>query len=250
MSKRPDTGRPRETDRLRVRGLSGGYGELQILWGVDLSVADGETVVLLGANGAGKTTLLRTLTGLLSQYEGEIEFAGEHIERMPTHRRVRAGIAFMTESGVFPNLSVEENLLVGGYTLHQREVLERLDHYYTLFPDLAKKRHHAAATLSGGQRKMLGVAKTLISDPRLVLMDEPSSGLSPLLVTEVVDILRQLRQERDVALLIAEQNVKFLELADRVYVLEGGRIRFRGSVDELQRDNALHRAFFDLDAAV
>lgn len=234
---------------LRVRGLAAGYGELQVLWDVDLMVAERQAVVLLGANGAGKTTLLRTLLGLLPHHTGQIEFAGRRIERAPTYERVRAGIAFMTDTGVFPTLSVEENLMVGGYTIGQRQVRQRLDRYYALFPALRDKRRHAAASLSGGQRKMLGVAKTLISDPRLVLMDEPSSGLSPLLVTEVVDILRTIRQERDVALLIAEQNVKFLELADRVYVLEGGRIRFNGSVKELRRDDALRRAFFGLDTA-
>jgi branched-chain amino acid transport system ATP-binding protein len=249
VSENPRIGRPADTECLRVRGLCGGYGELQVLWDVDLSVAEHQAVVLLGANGAGKTTLLHTLLGLLPQFSGEVEFARRRIDRMPTHERVRAGIAFMTETGVFPTLSIEENLLVGGYTIGKQEVRKRLDQYYTLFPDLRNKRHHAAASLSGGQRKMLGVAKTLIANPRLVLMDEPSSGLSPLLVTEVVNILHKVREDRDVALLIAEQNVKFLELADRVYVLEGGRIRFHGSVEDLRRDDALRRAFFGLDAA-
>jgi branched-chain amino acid transport system ATP-binding protein len=249
VNENPRIGRPADTECLRVRGLSGGYGELQVLWDVDLSVAERQAVVLLGANGAGKTTLLHTLLGLSPPYSGEVEFARRRIDRVPTHERVRAGIAFMTETGVFPTLSIEENLLVGGYTIGKREVRKRLDYYYTLFPDLRDKRHHAAASLSGGQRKMLGVAKTLIANPRLVLMDEPSSGLSPLLVTEVVDILHKVREDRDVALLIAEQNVKFLELADRVYVLEGGRIRFHGSVEDLRRDDALRRAFFGLDAA-
>lgn len=253
MSDHAGTGRPApapaDNECLRVRGLAAGYGELQVLWDVDLMVAERQAVVLLGANGAGKTTLLHTLLGLLPHYTGEVEFARRRIERAPAYERVRAGIAFMTDAGVFPSLSVEENLMVGGYTIGRRQARQRLDRYYALFPALRDKRRHAAASLSGGQRKMLGVAKTLISDPRLVLMDEPSSGLSPLLVTEVVDILRTIRQERDVALLIAEQNVKFLELADRVYVLEGGRIRFNGSVQELRRDDALRRAFFGLDTA-
>lgn len=253
MSDHAGTGRPApapaDNECLRVRGLAAGYGELQVLWDVDLMVAERQAVVLLGANGAGKTTLLHTLLGLLPHYTGEVEFARRRIERAPAYERVRAGIAFMTDAGVFPTLSVEENLMVGGYTIGRRQARQRLDRYYALFPALRDKRRHAAASLSGGQRKMLGVAKTLISDPRLVLMDEPSSGLSPLLVTEVVDILRTIRQERDVALLIAEQNVKFLELADRVYVLEGGRIRFNGSVQELRRDDALRRAFFGLDTA-
>jgi branched-chain amino acid transport system ATP-binding protein len=248
VSETPPISPPAGKECLRVRGISAGYGELQVLWDVDLLVAERQAVVLLGANGAGKTTLLHTLVGLLPQYAGEVEFARRRVDQAPTHERVRAGIAFMTETGVFPTLSVEENLLVGGYTVGQRQVRRRLDRYYALFPDLRDKRHHAAASLSGGQRKMLGVAKTLISDPRLVLMDEPSSGLSPLLVTEVVNILHRIREERDVALLIAEQNVKFLELADRVYVLEGGRIRFHGSVEDLRGDDRLRRAFFGLDA--
>jgi branched-chain amino acid transport system ATP-binding protein len=240
--------RAADAEFLQVRSLSAGYGELRVLWDVDLRVADGQAVVLLGANGAGKTTLLRTLIGMLAQYTGEIEFAGRPIGRAPVHERVRAGIGFMTETGVFPALSVEENLLVGGYTVGHGETRSRLDRYYALFPDLRAKRRHAAASLSGGQRKMLGVAKTLIANPRLVLMDEPSSGLSPLLVTEVIDVLRQVREDHDIALLIAEQNVKFCEVADYVYVLEGGQIRFSGTVTELHRDDALRRAFFGLDA--
>ena len=230
---------------LEITGLAGGYGPLQVLWDVALNVGESENVVLLGPNGAGKTTLLKTLVGLARLRQGEILFQGRRIERLRTDEKIRLGIAFMTEMGVFTNLSVEENLFLGGYQQSRETVRGRIDEFFALFPDLAPHRRHLAGALSGGQRKMLGVVKALMASPRLVIMDEPSSGLSPRYVGEVIKMLARFRTQ-GVSFLIAEQNVKFLDLADRVYVLDGGRISFSGTVEELKADKAIHEAYFGL----
>jgi branched-chain amino acid transport system ATP-binding protein len=228
-----------------VTGLAGGYGPLQVLWDIDLNVNESETVVLLGPNGAGKTTLLKALVGLTPPRTGGILFQGRPIEKLRTDQKICLGISFMTEMGVFTNLTVEENLRLGGYHQPRDQVNNRIGEFYTLFPDLHGHRHHLAGALSGGQRKMLGLVKAFMSQPRLVIMDEPSSGLSPRFVGEVVKMLSRLRTE-GVSFLIAEQNVKFLEIADRVYVLDGGRINFSGTVEELKSNQAINEAYFGL----
>ncbi len=230
---------------LEVEGLAGGYGPMQVLWDVAVKVGESETVVLLGPNGAGKTTLLKSLVGLQPLRGGEVAFRGERIERLRTDQRIRLGISFMTEMGVFTNLSVEENLFLGGYHQPPETTKARAEEFLRLFPDLAAQRRHHAGALSGGQRKMLGVAKALVANPRLVIMDEPSSGLSPRFVGEVVKMLARFRTE-GTSFLIAEQNVKFLEIADRVYVLDGGRIGFSGTVEELRQNEAIREAYFGL----
>ncbi len=230
---------------LAVSDLAGGYGPLQVLWDIALTVGRGESVVLLGPNGAGKTTLLKTLIGLQPFRQGEVVFRGRRIERLRTDRRIRLGISFMTETGVFTDLSVEENLSLGGYYLRRDVVRTRSEELLRLFPDLAMHRRHPAGALSGGQRKMLGVAKALMASPRLLIMDEPSSGLSPRFVGEVIRMLVRFRTA-GVSLLIAEQNVKFLEIADRAYVLDGGRISYQGTVEELRSNRVLQEAYFGL----
>lgn len=230
---------------LAVAGLTAGYRRMQVLWGVDLTVHEHESVVLLGANGAGKTTLLKTLMSLIDPWAGRIDFAGEDITRLRTDQRVRRGIVFMSESSGFPGLSVEENVLIGAQFLPKRRVRERIDALYSVFPVLAERRRAQAGGLSGGQRKMLGIAKALVGDPRLLVMDEPSAGLSPRYVKEVIAALARFRAQ-PLALLIAEQNVKFLVLADRVYTLDNGRIGFSGTVAAMQENDALRRAYFGL----
>lgn len=230
---------------LAVAGLTAGYRRMQVLWGVDLTVHEHESVVLLGANGAGKTTLLKTLMSLIDPWAGRIDFAGEDITRLRTDQRVRRGIVFMSESSGFPGLSVEENVLIGAQFLPKRRVRERIDALYSVFPALAERRRAPAGGLSGGQRKMLGIAKALVGDPRLLVMDEPSAGLSPRYVKEVIAALARFRAQ-PLALLIAEQNVKFLVLADRVYTLDNGRIGFSGTVAAMQENDALRRAYFGL----
>jgi branched-chain amino acid transport system ATP-binding protein len=176
---------------------------------------------------------------------GSIRFDGETLTRMRTDQRVRRGLSFMSEIAVFQALSVEENIRIGAQTLDAKRARVRADELYAIFPVLKEKRGAAASSLSGGQRKMLGIAKALAADPQLLIMDEPSAGLSPLFVREVVKTLSDLRTH-GLSLLIAEQNVSFLDIADRVFVLEGGRIGFAGLVSDLRQNDALARAYFGL----
>jgi branched-chain amino acid transport system ATP-binding protein len=230
---------------LAVTDIAAGYRRLQVLWGVDLVIHEHESVVLLGANGAGKTTLLKALMGLVEILSGRIELSGEDITRIRTDQRVRRGMVFMSETSGFPGLTVEENVLIGAQFLPKTHARERLDELYAVFPALAERRRALAGSLSGGQRKMLGIAKALVGNPRLLVMDEPSAGLSPRYVKEVISVLAQFRKKQ-LALLIAEQNVKFLELADRVYTFDNGRIGFSGTVAAMHENDALRRAYFGL----
>ena len=233
------------TELLRATGLEAGYGRVQVLWGAGLAVGDGETVVLLGPNGAGKTTLLKVLMGLLPAWRGEVRFAERDVTPLRTDHRVRVGIAYMSEIGCFPGMTVDENIRIGGQFVPSARLKARMSELYALFPAIAERRDTLAGSLSGGQRKMVGIAKALASQPRLLIMDEPSAGLSPRLVKEVIQVLDQLGSD-GLSLLIAEQNVNFLNLADRVYTLDGGRIGFEGSVAAMHDDDALRRAYFGL----
>ena len=237
----PDTPRP----LLEVAGIAAGYRRLQVLWDVGLLIHEHESVVLLGANGAGKTTLLKAIMSLVEVWAGRIDFAGQDITRLRTDQRVRRGIVFMSETSGFPGLTIEENILIGAQFLPKNRARQRIDELYAVFPALAERRRALAGSLSGGQRKMLGIAKALVGNPRLLIMDEPSAGLSPRYVKEVIGVLAQFR-EKQLALLIAEQNVKFLVLADRVYTLDNGRIGFAGTIAAMQENDALRRAYFGL----
>src|ERR1700741_592660 len=230
---------------LDASGVDAGYGTMQVLWGVDLDVRPGETVLVLGANGAGKTTFLKSLVGLIDARHGHISLGEEDITHMRSAERMKRGMTYMSELAVFPDLSIEENIRVGAQALGHADPGARVDELYGLFPVLRDKRRDPASSLSGGQRKMLGIAKALAAEPKLLGIDEPSAGLSPLFVKEVINILANLRG-RGLALLIAEQNIGFLEIATRVFVLEGGRIRFSGTVAEMTDNEALHRAYFGL----
>jgi len=236
---------PESAVLLQATGVDAGYGSMQVLWDIDLDVRTGETVLLLGANGAGKTTFLKSLVGLIPVRQGALALAGRDVTRMNSSARMRLGMTYMSELAVFPDLSIEENIRVGAHALGHPNPGARMEELYALFPVLREKRRAAAASLSGGQRKMLGIAKALAAQPRLLVMDEPSAGLSPLFVKEVIRILGDL-QRRGLSLLIAEQNIGFLDIATRVFVLEGGRIRFSGSVAEMTDNDALRRAYFGL----
>jgi branched-chain amino acid transport system ATP-binding protein len=230
---------------LEAQGIETGYGRVQVLWGVDLTVLEHETVVLLGANGAGKTTLLKALLGLLPAWRGSIRLRGDDITRLRTDHRVRRGIVYMSEMAVFAGMTVDENIRIGGQFLAEAALRTRAAELYAVFPALAERKRALASSLSGGQRKMLGIAKALAGNPQLLVMDEPSSGLSPLFVKEVIRVLAGFRNH-GLSLLVAEQNVKFLEIADRVYTLEGGRVGFTGSVAAMHENDALRRAYFGL----
>ena len=234
---------PEATALLTAHGVDAGYGTMQVLWGVDLDVRAGETVLLLGTNGAGKTTFLKSLVGLIEARNGSIRLGEADVTRMRSSERMRLGMTYMSELAVFPDLSIEENIRIGAQALGHPN--RKIDDLYDTFPVLRDKRRNPASSLSGGQRKMLGIAKALAAEPRLLVMDEPSAGLSPLFVKEVIRILSDLRG-RGLALLIAEQNIGFLEVATRVFVLEGGRIRFSGTVAEMADNDALRQAYFGL----
>jgi branched-chain amino acid transport system ATP-binding protein len=230
---------------LQARDIATGYGKVQVLWGAGLDVRERETVVLLGANGAGKTTLLKVLLGLMPAWDGSVLLHGEDVTRLRTDHRVRNGMAYMSELGAFPGLTIEENIRIGGQFTHAATLRTRMAELYGVFPALAERKRALASSLSGGQRKMLGIAKALAAGPRVLVMDEPSAGLSPLLVQQVIEVLGRFRSS-GLSLLIAEQNVAFLDLADRVFTLEGGRIGFEGTVAALHADDALQRAYFGL----
>ncbi|MEN2981967.1 MAG: ABC transporter ATP-binding protein, partial [Thermus sp.] len=220
--------------RLRVAGLESGYAKAQVLFGVDLEVEEGELVALLGANGAGKTTLLRTISGLLKPWKGRVELDGRDLQGLSPARRARLGLGHVPEGRqLFPLMSVEENLRLGAAFLAPGREGEGFARAYALFPRLAERRRQLAGTLSGGEQQMLAIARALMGFPRILLVDEPSLGLSPRLAEEVLWALRRVAEE-GVGVLLVEQNVALsLEVAGRAYVMEHGRIVLKGSAQSL-----------------
>jgi len=231
---------------LQLKGVASGYRAVQVLWGIDLDVAAGETVLLLGANGVGKTTTLRTIIGLLPAWSGDILFDGKPLQQRKPSERILAGIGYMSELGIFPDLSVGENMRLGGYRLGSAELRRRAERLFALFPDLAERRRSIAGSLSGGQRKMLAIAKVLVGEPKLVLMDEPSAGLAPVFVRQVIATLK-VALTAGTALLIAEQNVAFLQFADRGFLIDGGRVRLSGTREQLAESAEVKAAYFGLE---
>jgi branched-chain amino acid transport system ATP-binding protein len=238
---------------LKIRNLESGYGNLKVLKHVTMHVSAGEIVTIIGANGAGKTTLLETIAGLIKARAGEIVFSNEDIVRVPAEKRVGMGCALVPEGRqVFSTLSVRENLMLGATVrLKRREdVSGELARIYELFPVLKERETQFAGTLSGGEQQMLAMGRALMSGPRLIMMDEPSMGLAPLIVKEIFNIIIRLRDEGNTVLLV-EQNAKAaLAVADRGYVLETGRIILQGPADELLSNREVQRAYLgrDLDS--
>lgn len=233
---------------LSVTGLEAGYGLAQALWGVDLDVGEGEVVAIVGPNGAGKTTLISALAGVLQPWAGAVRLDGVDVTHLPAHRRSALGIGLAPEGRrVFPAMTVEDNLLLGAYNPRARERrLEQLEEAYTRFPRLAERRHQLAGTLSGGEAQMVAIGRALMSQPRLLLLDEPSLGLAPVIVERMFEIIRSISED-GVTILIVEQNVvDALELASRAYVLEEGRIVQQGEAKDLLDDPQLRRAYFGL----
>ncbi|MFA0732249.1 MAG: hypothetical protein LKKZDAJK_001915 [Candidatus Fervidibacter sp.] len=230
---------------LRVESVDVFYGVIQALHGITLEVDKGEIVTLIGANGAGKTTTLWTISGLLRPTRGHILFDGRDITHLPPHERVALGIAQVPEGRrVFPNLTVMENLQLGAYLRKDREGIRRdLDWVFRIFPRLAERKDQLAGTLSGGEQQMLAIGRALLAAPKLLLMDEPSLGLSPVLVQEIFRVIRTIR-ERGVTILLVEQNAHMaLRVADRGYVLETGRIVLQGKAKELLANEAVRKAY-------
>ncbi|MCP3868922.1 MAG: ABC transporter ATP-binding protein [Gammaproteobacteria bacterium] len=231
---------------LSIENLSTRYGPIQALHQVSLEVNQGELVAMVGANGAGKTTLLHTVSGILPPSGGEITFDGQPITRMASHRIVGAGICHVPEGRqVFPPLSVDDNLRLGAHAVRgEKEWVEStLGEIYELFPILRERAKQTAGTLSGGQQQMLAIGRALLGRPRLLLLDEPSMGLAPLLVEEIFRVIQGLN-ERGVTILLVEQNARAaLGIADRGYVLETGRVVLSASAEELLADEAVRKAY-------
>jgi branched-chain amino acid transport system ATP-binding protein len=215
---------------LEIGGLTSHYGRIQALKGIDLSVAEGELLALVGANGAGKTTLLRAISGVQPASGGFIRFAGAEITRTSPSARVRLGISQVPEGRqIFGPMAVEDNLRLGGYTRPAAEIAADLDRMYAMFPVLKEKRHQPAGTLSGGQQQMLAMTRALMARPRLLLLDEPSMGLAPLLVADIFRAVRALKEAGTTIFLVEQNAHAALSIADRGYVLETGRIVLQDS---------------------
>jgi len=230
---------------LEVENLHVRYGKAEALRGISLAVDEGTVVAIVGANGAGKTTLLRTISGLKKPTEGSIRYQNEQIDGVPPHRIAQLGIAHIPEGRmVFAPMTVEENLRIGAHLRRNRtEVTRDIESMYALFPVLKEKRADAAGSLSGGQQQMLAVARALMARPRLILMDEPSIGLSPILVAEVGQIIKNIHSE-GTSVVLVEQNARMaLRLASRAYILELGRVILEGDAQELAKDQRVKECY-------
>ncbi|AFU46053.1 ABC transporter [Acidovorax sp. KKS102] len=232
---------------LEITGLRGGYGRVEVLRGVDLQVQPGETVALLGSNGAGKSTLNNVVCGIYKAWAGKVAFDGTDLSGAHYTDVVKAGLIQVPEGRkIFPNLSVMENLALGSFTRARERRAENIDKVFATFPRLKERTLQLAGTMSGGEQQMLAIGRGMMAEPRLLILDEPSLGLSPLLVEEMFGLIRQLRST-GLAVMLVEQNVgQSLEIADRAYVMENGSIRFSGAPADLLRSDDLRRAYLGL----
>lgn len=233
---------------LKITGLESGYELLQVLWGVDLHVDEGEFVALLGPNGTGKTTTLRAIAGYVPALHGSVTFRGQQISGMSPNKVSAAGIGYVSEAlNLFPSMSIYENLLVGAYTVKDKaKIKANIDLVYELFPRLHERSGQLAGTLSGGERKMLAIGRGLMPSPSLLLVDEPSLGLAPIPTLAAFDALKQL-SKRGVTILLVEQNVNTtLRIVDRAYVLEQGRIVLEGTGEQLLGDTHVQEAYLGI----
>ncbi len=230
---------------LEVKGLQVYYGVIQALKDISFEVNQGEVIALIGANGAGKTTTLHTLTGLLPAKQGSIVFEGKDITKVPAHKIVEMGIAHVPEGRrVFSQLSVYENLIMGAYTRKdKKEIAENLENVYKRFPRLEERKNQRAGTLSGGEQQMLAMGRALMSNPKMIVMDEPSMGLSPIFVNEIFDIIEKVSAGGTTVLLVEQNAKKALSIADRAYVLETGKIVLSGDAKELMNDDSIKKAY-------
>jgi branched-chain amino acid transport system ATP-binding protein len=223
----------RDTSGLRLEGVSAGYGETVVLEGIDLALAPGESVSIIGRNGVGKTTLLATIMGHTTLHAGEIRFGDKRLDKLAIYRRARAGIGFVPqEREIFPSLTVEENLRIAARPGEWTE-----DKIFELFPNLAERRRNLGNQLSGGEQQMLTIARALLTNPTLLLMDEPTEGLAPVIVESLVDVMRRLRSESGLSMILVEQNSRVaFEFSQRTVVMDRGRIIFDGASAELSAD--------------
>lgn len=230
---------------LEIRGLEVYYGVIQAIKGISFEVNEGEVIALIGANGAGKTTTLQTITGMLKPTAGEVIFEGQDISKIPGHKIVTMGMAHVPEGRrVFAELSVYENLKLGAYTRKDKdEIAESLQRVYRSFPRLEERKSQLAGTLSGGEQQMLAMGRALMSKPKIILMDEPSMGLSPILVEEIFNIIREISADGTTVLLVEQNAKKALAIADRAYVLETGNIVLSGDAKEMMNNDAIKKAY-------
>ena len=233
---------------LTVKGLESGYGEMQVLWGVDLEVKKKSITTVLGPNGAGKSTTLKTIFGIIKPWKGVVQFDGKDVTNLRPHKKVEIGMTLVPEGRhLFPNMTVYENLILGAYTKRAEEKKdESLELVYSLFPVLKERERQKAGTLSGGEQQMLAIARALMTNPKLILMDEPSQGLAPKLVKEVFETIVKMKDE-GLTILLVEQNVyASLEISDYAYVLHEGKIAFGGSVEEVKESEEIKKAYLGL----
>ena len=232
---------------LKLTNINASYGYLQVVWDVSLEVNDGEAVCILGLNGAGKTTALKGIAGLKKPDSGKVEFQGEDITGLSTDILVTKGMAFIPEErNLFNAMSVYENLVMGGFTKDKDTVQKNLEYVYGLFPRLKERESQLVGTMSGGERQMVAVARGLMSNPKIIMLDEPSMGLSPQNTLIVFDALKKLKSE-GVTVLIVEQNVNTtLQFADRAYIMDQGRVVLEGSSEELRSNDAIQRMYMGL----
>ena len=230
---------------LKVTDLNVYYGVIQAIKGVSFEVNEGEVIALIGANGAGKTTILHTITGLVEAKSGKVEFEGKDITRMPGHKIVSLGMAHVPEGRrVFSDLTVLENLKMGAYTQKDKGVInETLKMIYKRFPGLEERKNQQAGTLSGGEQQMLAMGRALMSQPKIILMDEPSMGLSPIFVNEIFDIIQEVSAAGTTVLLVEQNAKKALGIADRAYVLETGKIALEGAAKDLLNNDSVKKAY-------
>lgn len=233
---------------LTIHQLKASYGSIQVLHGIDLTIAEGQIVAIVGANGAGKSTLLKAITGMLGQRWGTIDYQGQNLIGMPAHRIVSRGVSLVPEGRqLFASLNVEDNILLGAFLYQKRRhaqvIAQRKSLVYELFPVLAQRTHQLAGTLSGGEQQMLAIGRALMAGPRLLLLDEPSMGIAPLIVSHILDAIKKLNQEGTTILLV-EQNVKAaLQIAHYGYVLERGEVTLEGIATELLNDSNVKKAY-------
>ncbi len=230
---------------LEVKDLQVYYGMIQAIKGISFEVNTGEVIALIGANGAGKTTTLHTITGLIPAKAGSIVFEGTDLTKTPAHKIVSLGMAHVPEGRrIFQQLSVYENLKLGAYTRkNKQEIQESLERVYKRFPRLEERKNQVAGTLSGGEQQMLAMGRALMSHPKIILMDEPSMGLSPIFVSEIFDIIREISESGTTVLLVEQNAKKALSIADRAYVLETGNIVLSGDAKELMNDDSVKKAY-------
>ena len=230
---------------LEVKDLQVYYGVIQALKGISFEVNQGEVIALIGANGAGKTTTLQTLTGIIPTKAGKISFEGKDITKTPAHKIVEMGMAHVPEGRrVFADMTVYENLLMGAYTRKDKnEIAQSLENVYKRFPRLKERKNQRAGTLSGGEQQMLAMGRALMSKPRIILMDEPSMGLSPIFVNEIFDIIKEVSEGGTTVLLVEQNAKKALSIADRAYVMETGNITLSGKAEDLLNNESVQKAY-------